>query len=118
MQIVKPQQDLFRDLLDERHGDSPVVPPLDQAQKVLPQHFEHHANMRSVGTLVLKRIQEADDMFTAGVVRIRLDNFIQKLDLVDGGFRVMRRRSHNLERNVLPGGVVSGEPDGREVAPS
>lgn len=35
VEIVEPQQYLFRDLLDQRHGYAAVVPLLDEAQQVL-----------------------------------------------------------------------------------
>ena len=89
VEVVQTQQHLLRDLFDEGHGDSSVVPPFDQTQEILPQHLEDHADVGSVGALVLKRVQEADDVLAAGVVGIRLDDLIKELDLVDGGLGVV-----------------------------
>ena len=54
VEIVQAEQDLLGDLLDQRHGDAPMVPALDQAQQVFPEHFEDHADMQPVRPLVLE----------------------------------------------------------------
>lgn len=118
VQVVQAQQHLLGDLLDQRHGDAAVVPALDEAQQVLAQHLEHHAHVGAVGALVLKRVQQADDVLAAGVVGIGLDNLIEQLDLVDGRLGVVRGGPHHLERNVFAVAVVARQPHGREVAPS
>ncbi len=118
MQIVEPQEHLFCDLLDERHRDAAVVPLLDQAQQVLPQHLEHHAHMCAIRPLVLKRVQQADDVFAPGVVRVRLDDLVEQLNLVDGGLGIVGGRPYDFERNVFPRRVVLRQPDRREVAPA
>lgn len=89
MEVVKAQEDLLGDLFDERHGNSTVVPLLDQAEQVLAEDFENHADMGAVGTFVLKRIEKTDDMFPARMVGFGLDDLIEELDLVDGGLGVM-----------------------------
>lgn len=118
VQVVQPEEDLLGDLLDQRHGDAPVVPSLDQAQQVLSQHFEHHADVHPVGAFVFKRIEQTDDVFAAGVGRVRLDDPVEQLDLVDGGFRVMSGGADDLQGDMLSGGGIAGQPDGREVTPA
>lgn len=57
VEIVESQEDLLGDLLDEWCGDTAVVPSLDEAQQVLAKDFKDHADVSSVGTLVLKRVE-------------------------------------------------------------
>lgn len=107
MEIVESQQDLFGDLLDKIHRNAAVVPPLDQAEQVLAQNLENHANVGSVGALVFERVEKADNVFPAGMVRLGLNNLIEKLDLIDGGFGVVGGRTDDLERDMLAVGIVS-----------
>lgn len=67
---------------------------------------------------MLKRVEEADDMFAAGVIRLSLDDAVEELNLVDGCLRIVCGRSDDLEGNVLAVGVVAREPDGGEVTPA
>ena len=57
VQIVQAEQELLRDLLDERHGDTTVVPALNKTQKILAQDFENHAHMRAIWAFMLEAIQ-------------------------------------------------------------
>ena len=52
--IIQTQQHLFCDLLDQRHGDAAMVPALNQTQQIFTQHLEDHADMDTIGTLVLE----------------------------------------------------------------
>lgn len=118
VQVVQAEQDLLGNLLHEGDGDAAVVPALDQAQQVLAQHLEDHADVGAVGALVLEGVEEGDDVLAPGVVGLGLDDLAEQLDLVDGGLGVVCRRAHDLERDVLLGGVVPRQPDGAEVAPA
>jgi hypothetical protein len=46
-------------------------------------------------------------VLSAGMVFIRAHNLVKELDLVERRLCVMRRRTNNLERNMLPIRVVS-----------
>ena len=118
VEVVEAEQHLLCDLLDERHGDAPVVPSLDQAQQVLAEDLEDHADVDAVGALVVERVEQADDVGAAGVGLLRIDDLLQQLDLVQGGLGVVGGGAHDLEGDVLAIGVVAGQPDGREVAPA
>lgn len=91
VQVVQAQQHLLRDLLDQRHRDAAVVPALDEAQQVLPEHLKHHAHVRAVGALVLERVEQADDVLAPRVLRVGGHDLVEQLDLVDGRLRVVRR---------------------------
>ena len=118
VEVVEAEQHLLCDLLDERHGDAPVVPSLDQAQQVLAEDLEDHADVDAVGALVVERVEQADDVLAAGVGLLGVDDLLQQLDLVEGGLGVVGGGAHDLEGDVLAIGVVAGQPDGREVAPA
>lgn len=57
-------------------------------------------------------------MCAAGVVFVGFDDFFQQLDLIEGRFGVMRSGADDLEGDMLAVGVVSGQPDGGEMAPA
>jgi len=60
--IVEAQQNLLRNLLANVHGYTLVLMPLDQTEKVFSKHFEHHANVGAVGSLVPEMVEEGDYM--------------------------------------------------------
>ena len=60
--IIETQQNLFRNLLADGHWDTLVLMPLNQSEKVFSKHFEHHANVGAVGTLVPDMVKEGDYM--------------------------------------------------------
>ena len=60
--VVEAEEDLFGDLLDEVHGHALVLMAFDQAQQVLAEHLEHHADVRAVGAFVSEVVEEGDDM--------------------------------------------------------
>ncbi len=95
-----------------------MVPPFDQAQQILAKHLEHHADVDAVGTFVLEGIQQADDMFLAGMVGVGLDDLLQQLNLIDGGLGVMGGGTDDFEGDMPSGDGVSGQPDGGEVTPT
>lgn len=106
VEVIKTEKDLLCDLLDERHGDTAVVPALDQAEQVLAEYLEHHAYVHAVRSLVVKRVQQAHDMCPTRVVLVGFHNLIEKLDLIERSLGVVSGRTDNLERNVLAGNVV------------
>ena len=67
MHVVEPEQDLLRDLLDEVHGHALVLMPLDEAEEVLSEDLEDHADVGAVGALVPEVVEEGDDVGAAGV---------------------------------------------------
>lgn len=101
MQVIQTQEDLFRDLFDQRHWDATMIPALNQPEKIFPQHLKHHTDMNTIGSAMLKRIQEANNMLPARVVRVSLDDFIKKFNLINSRFSVMSSRSHNFQGNVF-----------------
>jgi hypothetical protein len=58
--IIEAQQNLFRNLLANGHGHTLVLMSLDQTEEVFAKHFENHANVGAVGSLVAKMIKERD----------------------------------------------------------
>lgn len=96
VEIVEAEQNLLGDLLDEGHGDTAMVPALDKAQEILTEDLKDHTYVGTVGALVLKRVEEADDVLTAGVIRLGLDDAVEKLNLVYGGLGVMGGRADDL----------------------
>ena len=76
MEIIQSQQDLFGDLLHQGHGYPTMIPSLDQTEQILSQDLKHHADVHPVRSLVLERIQQADNVFLARVIGIRLDNLV------------------------------------------
>jgi len=52
--IVETKEDLLCDLANEMLGNTFSLMTLDQAQEVLAEDFENHADMGSVGTFVAK----------------------------------------------------------------
>jgi len=67
MHIIEAQQNLLRDLLADTHGDAFVLMPLDQTEEVFSKHFEHHANVCAVGSLMPEMVKEGDYMRSAGM---------------------------------------------------
>lgn len=63
--------------------------------------------MGAVGALVFERVEKADDMSATRVVGVCLDDLVEELDFIDGGFGVMGGGAYDLEGYVFPGGVVS-----------
>jgi hypothetical protein len=45
--------------------------------------------MGAIGALVLERIEETDDMLAPRVVRLGLDDLVEKLDFVDCSLRIV-----------------------------
>ena len=116
--VVETQQDLLGDLFYQGHGDASMIPSLDETQKILAQHLKHHADVHAVGPAMLKGIQQADDMFSSRMAWLGLDDLVEQLDFVDGRFRVVGGRADDLERDMAIRDRVSGQPDGRKMAPA
>ncbi len=47
LHVVEPEEDLLRDLLDERHGYALALMTADEPEQVLAEHLEHHAGRAS-----------------------------------------------------------------------
>ncbi len=65
--VVKSQEDLFRDLADDMHRNALVLVAPDEAQQVLAQDLEDHANMRAIRPFVAEVVEEANDVLPAGM---------------------------------------------------
>jgi len=118
VEVVEAQQDLFGDLFDERDGNAPVVPLLDEAQKVLSEHLEDHTHVVAVGTFVGKGVEQTDDVFASGMVFVGLDDAFEKLDLIQRRLGIMGGGSDDFQGDVLAGLVIARQPDSGEMAPS
>lgn len=60
--IIETQQNLLRNLLADGHRHTLVLMPLDQTKKVLSEHFENHANVGAVWTLMPEMVEEGNHM--------------------------------------------------------
>lgn len=60
--IIEAQQNLLGNLLADVHGHTLVLMPLDQSEEVFPEHFEHHANVGAVRSLVSEVVKEGNYM--------------------------------------------------------
>ena len=60
--IIKTQQNLLRNLLADGHGYTLVLKSLDQPKEIFSEHFEHHANVSAVGSLMPEMVEEGDYM--------------------------------------------------------
>lgn len=118
MEVIQTKQNLFCNLFDQGHGYASVIPPLDQAKKILAQNLEDHADMSAVWSFMLEGIQQTDNVLFAGMIRVGLDDLLQKLDLVDGRLGVMSGGPDHFQSDMPPGGGVSGQPDGGEMTPA
>lgn len=107
VQVVETEKDLLGDLLDNVLRHTSMLISLDQAQEVLAEHLEDHAHVRSVGTGVTEVVDEADDVTSSGVRGGRIDDSLQQLNFVQGGFGVVVIRLDDFERDV-PACAVSG----------
>lgn len=116
--VVKTQKNLLGDLLYQSHGDTTVLIPLNQSKQVLSENLENHADVSSVGSFMFEGVEELDDVGLSGVVGVRRNNSLKKLNLVESSFCVVRSTSYDFEGNVTTALVVSGKPDCREVTPS
>ena len=58
MHVVESEEDLLGDLLDEVHGNALVLVSLNEAEQVLAEDFEDHADMGAVGSFVSEMVEE------------------------------------------------------------
>lgn len=84
-----------------------MVPPFDQTEEIFTQNFKDHTHMDTIGPFVFEGIEEADDVSSARMIRVCLDDFVQQFDFINGGFSVVRSRSDDFERDVFAGGGIS-----------
>jgi hypothetical protein len=100
VEVVEPEEDLLGDLLDDVRRDASMLVAFDEAEQVLAQDFEHHADVRAVGTDVTEVVEQLDDVSTTGMVGIGGDEALEQLDLVEGSFGVVSVRLDDLESDV------------------
>ena len=62
--------------------------PPDETEQVFTEHFEDHADVRTIGTAMAKMVEKANDMPTSCVVGIRGDYTLQKLYFIEGGLSI------------------------------
>lgn len=101
--VIQTQQNLLRDLLDDRGRDALGLVPLDESQEVLAEHLEDHADVRSVGALVLEVVEEGDDVVGSWVRLFEswgFDEPLEELDLVQSGLGVAWCGLDDFKRNV------------------
>lgn len=103
MQIVKPLEDLLRDLLADSRRDAPVLVPLDEAQEVLAKDLKDHADVRSMRAKVAKVVEQLDDVASTRVVQLGRTELIQQLNLVKGRLCVVLVGLDDLEGDVPSG---------------
>ena len=100
MHIIQPQQYLLRNLLHDMHRDALILVPPDQAEEILAEDLEDHADVGAVGPAVAEVVEEADDMAAAGVGGVGGDDALEELDLVEGCLCVTRCGLYDLEGDV------------------
>jgi hypothetical protein len=93
VEVVEPEEDLLGDLLDDVRRDASMLVAFDEAEQVLAQDFEHHADVTEV-------VEQLDDVSTTGMVGIGGDEALEQLDLVEGSFGVVSVRLDDLESDV------------------
>lgn len=118
VEVVEAEENLLRDLLDEMHWDTPVLPALDQTQKVLAEDLKHHAYVLSIRARMLERVEERYDVRPTRVIRVRLHNLLKQLYLVEGGLRIVTGTPNHLERNMSARLVVPAQPNRAEMTPA
>jgi len=63
MKEIQTQQDLLRDLLDERKRKAAAeVMPLDETEQRLSQHLEDHADVNPIRTRMSEGVEELNDV--------------------------------------------------------
>lgn len=65
--VIETEENLFRDLFDEGHGDAFVLMALDEAEEVFTKDLKNHADVGAVGPFVSEVVEERDDMGAARV---------------------------------------------------
>lgn len=108
MHVVEAEEDLLCNLLYEVLWDALALMALDEAEQVLAEDLEDHADMGTVGAFVAKMVEKGDDMGSPGVslgrrgcgVRVGwggtdggsggCDEALEELYLVEGGLCVAR----------------------------
>jgi hypothetical protein len=60
--VVQPKEHLLRDLADEAARDARGLVPLDEAEQVLAEDLEHHADVLAMGADVRKVVEEGHDV--------------------------------------------------------
>lgn len=82
MKVVETEQNLFRYLANNVCWDTAMLVSLDKPKQVLAEYFKHHANVRAVGPIVAKVVDQSYDVRTAGMRFGRGCDSLKKLDLV------------------------------------
>ena len=118
MHVVESQQHLFGDLLDEVERHALVLVPADEAEEVLTENLEDHADMCAVWSTMAEVVEEADDVGTSRMSGVRGNNALEKLDLVKRSLCVAGGRLDDLEGDMAVEALVVCKPDGGKVAPA
>lgn len=58
MHIIQPEQNLLCYLLDQMHGNTLILMPLDQSEQIFAKHLENHADVSTVRAFVAEMVQE------------------------------------------------------------
>jgi hypothetical protein len=114
MHIIQPEQHLLGDLPDQSSRHARGLVAFDEAEEVLPEDLEDHADVLAVRADMLEVVEEGDDMAPAWM---RLgwrrrqgrgrhaggDEPLQELDLVQRGLGVLGCGLDDFERDVPVG---------------
>lgn len=65
--IVESKENLLCDLLHKVHWHALVLVPLDEAEQVLAEDLEYHADVSAIRALVPEMVQEGDDVGAPGM---------------------------------------------------
>lgn len=68
MQVLKAKQHLSADNLDQIAGDALSLIAFDKREQILPKWLKDNADVRFLGTLMVKRVEKGDDKVTAWVL--------------------------------------------------
>lgn len=58
MHVIETEENLLRNLLDQMHWNTLVLMTLDQAQEILAENLENHADMSPIRAFVSKMIEK------------------------------------------------------------
>lgn len=75
--------------LDVEQGYSLVLAPNDELEKVVAEHFKHHANVRAIDARDFKVVKELDRLLPFGVRFVTVADAAKEFDFVQRRFRIV-----------------------------
>lgn len=133
MQIMKPDQNLLGHLPTNWQGNSIIIIPLNNLQKVDPKDLKNHHKMVPVNCLINKSVQKLHHMTIVPrklnfFIFVKFDQIVQKtlitktsrsllqnLNLVKSGRDVVLGRLLNLKGNITIQLDIPGQPNSRKM---